>query len=134
MSIPAKRLPDWMCRLDAYVRSIWNTPFSWGSHDCCTVSADVVMACTGVDAMSDLRGCYRGKLSAARVLVRIGGLDEALSKRLGPVIPVSLAQPGDIGLCSDGRLVFCGGGHWKGPGSSGLVTTSEPMKVWRCHE
>lgn len=134
MSKPTKRLPDWMCRLDAFVQSVWTKPFEWGQNDCCTVAAGVVLACTGVDAMADLKGQYDTELGAARLLKRLGGLDKALSERIGPCVPVAMAQAGDIGLCDDGRLVFCGGAHWKGPGDHGLVTTTEPVKVWRCHE
>ena len=131
---PTQRLPDWMSRLDAFVRTVWDAPFEWGQNDCCTVAAGVVQACTGVDAMADLRGSYEGELGAARPIKRLGGLDHALTTRLGPVVPVAMAQAGDIGLGDDGRLVFCGGAHWKGPGDFGLVTTNEPVKVWRCHE
>ncbi len=131
---PQRRLPDWMVRLDECVRSMQGLPFEWGSHDCCTVAADVVLAVTGVDPMEDLRGQYSTERQALRILAQAGGIQAYLNQRLGPVVPVALAQAGDIGVCDDGRLVFCGGGVWKGPGDAGLATTDCPVKVWRCHE
>lgn len=131
---PTQRLPDWMVRLDALVLSLLSRPFGWGRNDCCTVAADVVQAVTGCDPMADLRGQYETERQALRILAKAGGIEAYLNERLGPVVPVACAQVGDIGLCDDGRLVFCGGGVWKGPGDNGLVTTTPPIKVWRCHE
>lgn len=134
MNKPTQRLPDWMVRLDELVHQLLCRPFEWGVTDCCTVASDVVLAVTGVDPMSDFRGRYRSERNALKLLARSGGIEALLTSRLGPLVPLACAQVGDIGLCSDGRLVFCGGGGaWKGPGDQGLVTTSEPEKVWRCH-
>lgn len=127
------RRPDWMVRLSALVL-IWRvTPFQWGVHDCCTMAADVVEACTGVDVMGQLRGTYSTALGAARTIEGMGGIEQVLADRLGALVPVVMAQTGDIGLCDDGRLVWFGGAMWHGPGESGLVVTGAPLRCWRCH-
>lgn len=123
-----------MVRLDDLVYSLRSVPFAWGINDCCTVSADVVNACTGVDPMNELRGAYGTEFGAARVLAERGGIEALLDERLGPRVGPAFAQHGDIGLCADGRLVFCGGANWFGPGDKGLVVTTGPETVWRCHE
>jgi len=133
MTKPTKRLPDWMLRLDALACAIRAVPFAWGAHDCCTVASAVVEACTGADVMGDLRGQYDTALGAARLIDSLGGMAAILAERLGPEVPVICAQPGDIGLGDDGRLVWFGGAMWHGPGDAGLVTTDAPARVWRCH-
>jgi hypothetical protein len=133
MTSPTQRLPDWMLRLDAFVQTARIQPFAWGSHDCCTVAAAVVEACTGVDVMGDVRWQYDTALGAARVVDGLGGMAALLADRLGPEVPLLCAQSGDIGLCDDGRVVWFGGSMWHGPGDHGLVTTDAPARVWRCH-
>lgn len=123
-----------MVRLDELVHALLSSPFEWGKTDCCTVAADVVMACTGTDPMADLRGAYDSEFSAGRLIVSGGGIEALLDSRLGPRVSLLMAQPGDIGLCDDGRLVFWGGSCWMGPGDNGLVVTTAPTTVWRCHE
>jgi len=128
------RRPDWMVRLDALVCAFRERPFAWGDHDCCTVAAAVVEACTGADVMGDLRGRYSTALGAARLIEAEGGMAAMLAARLGTEVAVSMAQAGDIGLGADGRLVWFGGAGWHGPGELGLVTTDDPVRVWRVHE
>ncbi len=130
------RLRDWQSRLDALVMERLHQPFQWGSNDCCLFAADCVKAVTGYDPASDLRGHYADEFEAARLLQALGGVVVLASQRLGEVIPVSMAQLGDIGVSvCDGRqtLVCCMGAHWMGPGKDGLVPVLNVVQAWRCH-
>lgn len=138
MSAAVQRLPDWSLRLGALVAGRLDSPFAWGSNDCCLWAADAVEAVTGVDPAAGFRGSYDTALSAARTLQSLGGLVALCEQHLGPEITPAQGQPGDIGLVDEapmGALVVCLGLHWMGSGTSGLrpVTTEKVSRAWRCH-
>ncbi len=64
-----RRFPDWVPRLTAAIEARAETPFKWGSFDCCLAACDLWKAQTGVDPMADLRG-YKTKAGALRTLAK----------------------------------------------------------------
>lgn len=65
---------DWHVLLDDFFRSRAETPFAWGTHDCCLFAADGVMAMTGADPCPrGLRG-YATRRGADFRLARYGGV------------------------------------------------------------
>lgn len=128
-----RRLRDAEQRLLDAVHDHARRPFAWGTADCCTWAFDAVQAVTGVDAIADLRGTYRTRWQALRVLWRVGGLRGLLDARLpGRVPDGGLLMHGDVGLVPGGLCV--GGpmlvgalavwwrGVWVAQGADGLVT------------
>lgn len=135
--VPPRRLPDWQTRLGDLIGQRMRAPFAWGRHDCVMFAADAVLAVTGADLAQGLRGTYTTADEAAAVLQQHGGLIELCIRRLGPVVPVTLAQPGDVGLVRMGdvpALVVCGGAHFLGVGAAGLqpMLPEEVVRTWRC--
>lgn len=136
--LPTRRLPDWQVRLAALITARLQAPFAWGRMDCCLFAADAIQACTGHDPAADLRGTYATAEQAAQVLHRAGGVAGAAIKRAGPVVPVALAQPGDIGLLTRGvdhpALAVYGGTVWHAPGAAGLQShaAAAVTRAWRC--
>lgn len=87
-----------------------NTPFAWGTADCACFLADCAQAITGDDHLGKLRGSYRTKAGAARVLARLNCADlgDALAMKF-PEVPPALAQRGDLGVApvEGGGLAGC---------------------------
>jgi hypothetical protein len=136
--LPAQRLRDWPERLAALFAARAQQPFEWGVHDCCMFAADAVLAVTGHDPAADLRGQYSTETGAVRVLRRHDGLAGVAIARAGRVVPVALAQPGDVGLShfdpERPTLAVWGGGAWHAAGPLGVVTvpTASVVRAWRC--
>jgi len=125
------RLEHWPELLDAYVASVARTPFAWGSHDCCTLAADWVLACTGVDPMEPLRGTYRTSTGAQRILFANGGIEAMAGAALGGVIATAFAQRGDVVLAARSlgqTLGVCIGVDAIFPGIDG----AERLLIMRC--
>lgn len=137
-NLPTTRLHDWQPRLAALIAQRMAARFVWGENDCCLFACDAVLAITGHDPGADLRGTYATAAGAARVLQRVGGVAGVATQRAGPGVPVALAQPGDIGLCTQDNdhpaLAVYGGSVWHAPGSLGLVAhnASNITRAWRC--
>lgn len=134
---PYKRISGWPAALDAYVERHRCMPFAWGVHDCCQFPRGAIKAITRRDPSKGWRlGRYRTARGAAKVLVRLGGI-ENLPDRAGLVeIPVARAGRGDVMLCrNDGRLALgvCIGQHCAAPGATGLVFVPalECLRAWR---
>jgi hypothetical protein len=62
--MPLTRTPDWEIRFATFLRERASVPFAWGTNDCCTFSADAVLAMTGTDIADDFRGKYTDEKSA----------------------------------------------------------------------
>jgi hypothetical protein len=92
--------------LSTFVQQKEGTPFLWGFNDCCTFAGDWFALRTGVDVLGDLRGITDGR-QALRKLEEIGGVEKAVSDRLGQPIPPLQAGPGAVVLLhGDGGQVL----------------------------
>lgn len=99
------RRRDWRQRFEEVIRDPQWTTFRYGVADC------VLFAATCVDAISEvshwvdeMRSLYSSRASAIRRLAAEGGLEEAVTKRLGEPVALQLrpgkpyagAVPGDV--------------------------------------
>ncbi len=93
--ITLSRTESWPEALHTLVdaRAAW--PFAWGAHDCCAFAAAAVEAMTGTDPIADLRG-YHDAASAQTLLDSLGGLEAAVTARLGEPIATPQARRGDV--------------------------------------
>ncbi|HGJ5883655.1 DUF6950 family protein [Arsenophonus sp.] len=90
------RHKNWVTRLPQTLRAAMSRPFSWGEHDCCLFAADCVIAVCNFDPCSEIRGRYRSKAGALRVLKnKFGNLQQGVS-RFFNAIPVEQARRGDV--------------------------------------
>lgn len=137
-ALPAHRLRDWPERLAALFAAREAQPFEWGRFDCCLFAADAVLAVTGHDPAADLRGTYATAAEASRVLASFGGVAGVAIARAGRVVPVALAQPGDVGLSHHDAerpaLAVWGGSAWHAAGAVGVVVVpaGAVVRAWRC--
>ncbi|KAB2782534.1 hypothetical protein F9L00_03440 [Brucella anthropi] len=85
-----------------------NSPMVWGQSDCILTAADAVEAVLGDDPAKDIRGKYKSKTAAYRLIKQRGfkSVAEALSS-LFEEIPVALAQRGDLGVYENTAGYFC---------------------------
>lgn len=132
----------WAERLAEFVASRQETPFCWGSHDCCAFTAGAVRAMTGADPMA-AHHSYLTAISAARVIREAGGiLDIPAALGLLERRRVICASRGDVVAAETyggrkGRKVvalgICIGAMSAFAGPVGVTTlkTSECLKAWR---
>ena len=101
-------LPDWENRLGEAIAKWRSQPFRW-DRDCGRWAAACVIAQTGVDPIADLRGQYRTKREALKLLATTPMAErlDALFPRVHP----ALAQRGDIALAQDTCLGVVTGGE-----------------------
>lgn len=124
------RLPDWPGRLAALVDARLQQPFAWGSNDCCAFAGDAVLQITGTDVLAGLRGMWRTRKDAARVLRNLGGMRAAVSSVLGRSVDPAFARRGDVVLIDTGSherlsrsiLAVSLGGRCVAPTAKGLKT------------
>ena len=117
------RREDWPEALHALVELRAGMPFAWGYHDCCAFAADAVKAMTGIDPMDDLRG-YHSRETAEAILAEQGGLEAAVTARLGEPVGTAQARRGDVVLVDVANvsvLGICLGDFAAAPGHCGLV-------------
>lgn len=107
---PLQRYPDWAARLTVAVAARLRQRGALGRNDCVLFVCDCIAAMTGVDLAEGLRGAYRSRREADRLLRRLagGGLAElamATAARLGAIeIAPALASTGDVVMTAvDGR-------------------------------
>lgn len=129
-----RRRQDWPLRLNAWLDSARNRPFSWGSHDCVLAAADAVVAMTGWDPAAEFRGRYTTRTGGVRALAEGGGLEAMVTAALGDPLPTPrLAGRGDLVLVDGGpegpALCVVLGAEAAGPGLDQVVYA--PMKDWR---
>jgi hypothetical protein len=135
------RVNNWPKVLGEQIELARDTPFAWGTHDCCLWAANVAVALTGKDPAKDWRGKYTTALEAARFIEESsGGLLELVSAGCDSVGFVSqipaYAQRGDIVLARQGMQELAGiciGAEWVGPSKEGLLKKpmGDAILAWR---
>lgn len=127
---------EWFTALDAHVDAHSAIPFAWGENDCFTFAAGWVQIVRGDDPMAGMRGLVDAA-SAARALHDAGGPLAAVTSRMGPHIPGTMAQVGDVVLVRHGdrksSLGVCLGPYVGVPGGAGLlmIPISQGEAAWR---
>ncbi|MFS1539321.1 MAG: DUF6950 family protein [Candidatus Phlomobacter fragariae] len=87
---------NWATRLPDTLRAAMSRPFSWGEHDCCLFTANCVIAVCDFDPCLEIRGRYRSKAGALRVLKNdFGDLQQGVC-RFFNTIPVKQVGRGDV--------------------------------------
>lgn len=99
------RRADWVSRLFAVFKQYQNAEFSFGKHDCAMLSARCIDAMTGSDWSESLT--YGDRRGAVRFLRAEGGLEAAVTKRLGEPVNGYNARRGDICLIDKTTLGVC---------------------------
>ena len=107
------RRSDWPERLAAVIDSARETPFQWGTHDCCLFVCNCIAAIFEIDPAENFRGRYDTRTGAyKRMSEFVGGgagagdLVEATAKRIcrhygASVVPPATAGRGDVVLLND---------------------------------
>lgn len=129
------RRQDWPERLAEFNVARRRMPFAWGGNDCVTMAADWIEQATGTDPIADIRG-WTDALSAGRTIEALGGLEAAITARLGEPIPPAFARRGDVVLLDIAGRETVGvvyGTHAMGPGEEGavMVPMSVALAAWR---
>jgi hypothetical protein len=129
------RLYDWQLRFAEFVATRASMPFAWGQNDCCLFAADAVLAMTGKDHASELRG-YDSAIAAQRLIDECGGLREIVRAALGDSILPAFASVGDVVLVeNEGRemLAICNGTTALAPGETGIAVLgmNTALAAWR---
>lgn len=75
--------------LPQFIASSLADPFVWGQNDCALWCASGVLACTGYDPASDLRGTYKSWFECRQVLMRAGGLEALITPRMAQFEPLN---------------------------------------------
>lgn len=93
------RRGDWEQAFAAYLAGCEGRPYAWGEHDCLLFAAGAAIAITGEDPAAHVRGRYRSKRGALRVLRELGhgSLEAAIDARY-PETPIGFARRGDWAL------------------------------------
>ena len=109
-----KKLPDWVARLEQAFKEAKFKDFNWGTFNCCTFTADCVVAQTGEDPMEEMRPRFEDKRSAYRFLKELSGgslakaaEDVAAKYDMKEVAP-AYVQRGDMVIAKneDGEEIF----------------------------
>ena len=124
--------------LAEFIQGRINTPFNWGSNDCCLFAADAVQVMTGHDYASAFRGRYRSEFGAARALKRCGAGDllTTVTAQLGQPIAPAFAHRGDVVMTDFNGTravgVLFNGEAWS-PGERGAVAVPRDaiIHAWR---
>lgn len=130
------RQGGWPEHLATFLDARVDTPFAWGSNDCCLFAADAVLALTGTDIAADVRGTYSSAKSATTTSTAFRGLAQLAADRLGPEVPSTFAKRGDVLLVKgeDGKefLAVCVGDMYAGPGPNGTAygPMTDVLKAW----
>ncbi len=129
------RHPNWTTRLPEALQKAMQKPFSWGEHDCCLFAADCVVAVCDFDPCKNIRGRYKTKTGAARILkIEFGDLESALSGFFTEIEPTK-ALRGDIVMFNgdDGKTlgVIWANKVWAVTESGAMPVNHQPIKAWR---
>jgi hypothetical protein len=136
-----------MKNLDDFIVARRSAPFEYFRHDCVHIAADWVIARTGKDPLADLRAAdapvgRKNLLAAMRAVRAAGGFLSAATARLGPPLPGTMAQRGDVVLARSGGKVgrvsgysfgICTGSHIAAPAADRLVflPLTAGVATWR---
>lgn len=128
------RLPGWEARFDAFLEARQRTPFAWGANDCASFGIASVEILTGADIWPVT---WSTATEALHVIAAAGGLEAAISTRLGP--PSGnwrRCRRGDIALAEMNArpaVMVCTGQTLCGPGPLGLDhrPLDRALEVWR---
>lgn len=125
------RLPDWVARLWETVHQHERQQFFVGRHDCALFAGRCVDAMTGANFCDGFG--YGDKRSAIRVLRESGGLEAAVSKRLGAPIDGHASRRGDVCLIDKRTLGVCLGATVAVCADDGLtyLPIARVRKHWR---
>ncbi|SEB40574.1 DUF6950 family protein [Terriglobus roseus] len=133
--MPLQRKPHWATReYHDFLLARAREPFDWGTNDCATFAADGVLAITGVDIMTELRGytTNTGAMQKIHDVTSGTSFEEAvvwcagrhgLIERMFPL----MAQRGDLVLYRNADdsiaagLVSLAGREVVSPGDAGLL-------------
>jgi hypothetical protein len=105
---------NWESLLAQFLESRRLQPYAWGTNDCCTFSADSILALTGVDIAEEFRG-YKDQDGALAAIKRVcGGADAedavrwcAKTYQMTEVSPL-FAQRGDLLLVQNAGHIIAG--------------------------
>lgn len=138
------RKPEWPELFHEFLLSRASRPFTWGSNDCATFSADGIAAMTGTDPLADLRGY----LTEAEAMQRISDVTGASTMEDAVVWiaakyglterpHILTAQRGDLVLYRNGgslaaSLVHLNGRDIVSPGAKGFsrMPLTSAHRVW----
>jgi len=129
--MPLAKKEHWQTRANhEFLLTHAQTPFVWGSNDCCLFAANAILAITGVDIADDFRGKYTDEASAFALIKTITGgttvADAAVhcATKHGLIErPLPLfAQRGDLVVVANGDTLICGVVHLNG---RHIVTVTE---------
>ena len=90
------RRHDWVERLDAVIEETRSAEFEYGVIDCALFSARCVDAMTDSNWADELRAEYSSEVSALKFMTREGGMEAAVTKRLGEPKRWVYARRGDV--------------------------------------
>lgn len=129
------RHPNWTTRLPETLQKAMQKPFSWGEHDCCLFAADCVIAACDFDPCESVRGRYKTRAGAARVLkAEFGDLESGLSGFFNEIEPAT-AFRGDIVMFigPEGKTlgVLWANKIWSMTEGGAMPVDHQPIKAWR---
>ncbi len=142
------RLEGWEKKLEELIRERSNSPFNYGSIDCCLFACDAVEAITGRDPGEWFRGKYKSQKEAYRLLKEFADGEiletaEKITSALGmPEIHPNFAQRGDVVYCKIETLrlglnytlgILSINGQIAVPGKNGLefYPLERGIKAWK---
>lgn len=130
-----------MTELANYLQRAAATPWTWGSHDCCTFPGGWVLERLGADPVARWRGRYSTEAEAEGLIAQAGGLDRLWSLGLSDIGCAETNEPreGDVGVLHAAgehgpTLVggICVGRRWAVLAPAGLFVASGcHVKAWR---
>lgn len=139
--MPLTRTPHWATReFHDFLVARANTPFAWGTNDCCLFPADAIQAFTGVDLAADFRGKYSTEWGALALIKTVTGgstVEDAAAYcarkhglvewvRGGRPAPL-FAQRGDLVVLNDDGNLIAGVVHLKG--THAVTVGAEGLKL-----
>jgi hypothetical protein len=117
-----KRKQTWPEELHTFFQARKETPFNWGTNDCCLFCADAIEAMTGTDPAPEFRGKYSdqaGAMAAIKSVCNGATVEDAIAyvatvNGLTKLSTVLLAQRGDLVALDSGAGIAAGIVHLNG--------------------